>query len=318
MEQKENPPETLTFGEGISEGFKSEAETLPKKITRYSRARERAVNIISHVEQKQQDTGSPFFAKVAKGLAGCGNYLHFRDYFTVGKLRLHSASFCKKHLFCPLCAIRRASKTMQSYMPKYHKIMAENPSLAPYMVTMTVKNGDDLIERYDHLVKSIQKLTRARTRSLSGSRHKTEFSKIFAAVGSYEFTNKGNGWHPHVHIIALCEIPPDQFTLSQEWKRATGDSFIVDVRPIGNPDDPVKGFSEVFKYALKFSDLSPEQHVHAATVLNSRRMLFSIGAFRGVEVPESLLDEPLEGLPFVDLFYDYVHGSGYNFRNPNQ
>jgi hypothetical protein len=313
MTQKENPPEIDSLP-AVSEGFESEAETLPKKITRYSRARERAVNIISHVEAKQQVTGSPFFAKVAKGLTGCGNYLHFRDYYTVGKLRLHSASFCKKHLFCPLCAVRRASKTMQAYMPKYQLIMAEKPNLAPYMVTLTVKNGDDLLERYNHLVKSLQKLTRARTRSLSGSRDKTQFSKIHAAVGSYEFTNRGKGWHPHVHMVVLSETPIDQWLLSAEWKRATGDSFIVDVRPIGNADNPVKGFAEVFKYALKFSDLTPDQHVHAATVLNAKRMLFSLGAFRGVVVPESLLDSPLDGLPFHDLFYDYIHGSGYNFR----
>ena len=41
--------------------------------------------------------------------------------------------------------------------------------------------------------------------------------------------------------------------LSREWHEITGDSFIVDVRPISQ-DDPVSGFIEVFKYAVKFSD----------------------------------------------------------------
>lgn len=314
MTDNKNPPENEILADDFSGGLESEAERLPKKIARYSRARERAVNIISQVESKHQETGSPFFRKVADGLNTCGNYLHFRHYFTVDKMRLHSAMFCKKHLFCPLCAIRRASKTLDSYLTRYFAITAEKPLLRPYMITLTVKNGDDLMERFNHLVKSVQVLTRARSRARSGSRDKTEFSKLEAAVGSYEFTNKGNGWHPHVHIVALCENEPDQELLSQEWKKATKDSYIVDVRPIGTPENPVKGFVEVFKYALKFSDLSPENHVFAATELNGKRLLFSIGLFRGTVIPESLTDDPIEGLPYYDLFYDYIHGSGYNYN----
>src|SRR5690554_5575851 len=100
MTDNKNPPETeISLAADISGGLDSEAETLPKKIARYSRARQRAVDIISHVQQKHQDTGSPFFSKVADGLISCGNYLHFRHYYTVDKMRLHSAIFCKKHLF---------------------------------------------------------------------------------------------------------------------------------------------------------------------------------------------------------------------------
>lgn len=307
------PPVTdSSLAAEVTEGSISEVETLPNKITRYSRARERALTMIAHVDQEHQKTGSPFFEKVRDGLIDCGNYLLFRHYYTVDKVRLRQASFCKKHLFCPLCAIRRASKQMTAYMARYQVIMSENPTLTPYMVTLTVKNGPDLEERYNHLVKSVQVLTRNRTRSLTGSRNKTEFAKIQAAVGSYEFTNRGKGWHPHVHIIALCSSPIDQKLLSDEWKKATKDSYIVDVRPVSNPHDPVKGFAEVFKYALKFSDLTPKQQIHAATTLNARRLLFSIGLFRGTQVPESLLDEGLDGLPYINLFYRYLVGVGYS------
>jgi hypothetical protein len=36
--------------------------------------------------------------------------------------------------------------------------------------------------------------------------------------------------------------------------------------------------------------------------------------FRGTVIPESLTDDPIEGLPYYDLFYDYIHGSGYNYN----
>jgi hypothetical protein len=54
--------------------------------------------------------------------------------------------------------------------------------------------------------------------------------------------------------------------------------------------------------------------VFAATELNGKRLLFSIGLFRGTVIPESLTDDPIEGLPYYDLFYDYIHGSGYNYN----
>lgn len=287
----------------------SEGSEYKVNIDRYSRAKERAINIIEHVEAEHQITGSPYLASVAEGLKTCANFLHFRHYPTLDQTRLHSALFCKKHLFCPPCAIRRASKQIQAYLTKLKVLRAENASQRLYMITLTVKNGDDLAERFEHLNSSIKTLSKNRTRAKS-SRNKTEFTKISGAVGSYEFTNRGNGWHPHAHIVALCYESPDQQKLSDEWILITKDSFIVDVRPI-NQDDLLKGFSEVFKYALKFSDLTYEQQIHAALTLQGRRLLFSMGSFRGVQVPENLLDEPLEDLPYIDLFYKYLSGSGY-------
>lgn len=70
------------------------------------------------------------------------------------------------------------------------------------------------------------------------------------------------------------------------------------------------GFLEVFKYAVKFADQEPADTVHAFQVLKGRRLLDSAGAFRGVEVPQELTDEPLDGLPYVELFYRFL-GAGY-------
>jgi len=312
--KKGKPSLAESLATDANEGLEHTGD-ITKKIERYSRARERAVNIISHVDAEFQKTGSPYLESIREGLIECGNYLHFRHYPTKDQTRLYNANFCKKHLFCPLCAIRRASKSLSSYLERYKQIRAENPLLVPYMVTLTVKNGHNLEERYNHLVKSLKLMRRNRTRALTSktSRHVSEFAKIKGAVGSYEFTEKGNGWHPHVHIIALVDPSNllNQETLSKEWLKITGDSFIVDVRPIGDPDDPISGFVEVFKYALKFSDLSYQQQIHAALTLQKRRLLFSIGLFRGVVVPESLTDEHLEDLPFVDLLYRFIDGQGY-------
>ena len=108
-------------------------------------------------------------------------------------------------------------------------------------------------------------------------------------------------------MIALAEVAPDADRLSRDWHEITGDSFIVDVRPISQ-DDPASGFVEVFKYAVKFSDQEPADTVHAWETLAGKRLLGSAGCFRGVEIPEDLTDDPGDylGLPYVDLLYRYL------------
>ena len=133
-------------------------------------------------------------------------------------------------------------------------------------------------------------------------------SRADGAVYTLELTNKGNGWHPHCHMIILATSQPSQTDLSTEWHKITGDSMVVDCRPILG--DPVEGFMEVFKYAVKFSDQEPADTVHAWETLAGKRLLGSAGCFRGVEIPEDLTDDPGDylGLPYVDLLYRYLSG----------
>jgi hypothetical protein len=245
--------------------------------------------------------------KLTHRVTHCGDYLLFRDYFTVNEVRLHAASFCMKHLLCPLCAIRRGAKAMQAYLPKFEHITRENPSLRPYLVTLTVKDGPCLQERFDHLHKAQRELWMRKHRGRGSVLH-----GVVAAVWSYEVKRgQGSGeWHPHLHAVMMAENPPDKFSLSAEWENITGDSRIVDVRQISQ-EDPASGFLEVFKYAVKFSAQEPSDTLHCFEVLSGRRLIGSAGLFRGVKVPDSLTDEPLEGLPFVDRLFQFLHGRGY-------
>lgn len=280
---------------------------LSSRVGRYAKAKERALHMSAYCNSIGDD-------KMGSKLGGCGNYLVFREYYTVDKVRLHAACFCKKHLLCPLCAIRRGSKAVTAYLEKYTAVLAQNPGLKPFLVTLTVKNGDDLDERMTHLRRSSKEMFQQRRNALKGQRH-VEFAKAVGGFFSVEVTNRGNGWHPHQHMILLCYEAPDPRKLAREWQDITGDSFIVDVRPIEG--DPVEGFIEVCKYALKFSDLSLPDNYHAFEVLGGQRLFDSFGSMRGVKIPESLLDEPLDDLPYVDLLYKYLNGSGYVFCKDN-
>jgi hypothetical protein len=253
---------------------------------------------------------------LAAKLEHCGHWLVFRHYYTVDKLRLHAADFCKKHLLCPLCAIRRGAKYLKAYMDKLAVVLGENPGLKAYMVTLTVVDGEDLGERFKHLRDAMKRMTQARRDHLKApdkNRH-VEFAKALGGVHSIEVKRGKNSglWHPHSHMIWLCYEMPDQRKLSDEWRHLTGDSFIVDVRPFHDQDDLVSGFMEVFKYALKFSELPLADNWHAFKVLGGKRLVDAFGLLRGVEVPDELTDEPLDDLPFIELFYQWIDRAGYS------
>ena len=298
--ERENPAELSL--DGVSDGI----EALPKRIDRYGKAKKGALDVADYMAT------IPNHQAMGAKVKGCGDYLVFRHYFTIDKVKLHGASLCRKHLLCPLCAIRRGSKFLAAYLQRWDVIRAQNPSLKAFLVTLTVKDGDDLKERFTHLQKSQRELWMRKSRGRG-----SVLDGVVGAVWSYEVKRGKNSgsWHPHLHMIALAENIPDQAQLSEEWHNITGDSFIVDVREISaaTDEETASGFAEVFKYAVKFSDQPPADTVHAWVTLASKRLLASSGAFRGVVVPESLLDdsEGLEGLPYVALFYRYLP-AGYS------
>lgn len=319
---------------GLDEREGDQAESLPARISRYGRAKERAVamrdylidhaaglrasvaeNLLNLVVEREALEAS----KAAGKLDGCGNYLHFRHYYTVDQVLLHAACFCKQHLICPLCAIRRGSKTLEAYLSRFQVIRQKWPELSEYLLTLTVKDGPDLPERWKHLDRSFKVLKDRRRRWNSGDRAApwTEFSKVKGAVGSWEVKRgKGSGlWHPHIHMVVLCETAIDPVAIKREWESITGDSFMIDVRPFDRNQEPAQGFMEVFKYAVKFGDLSLADNWEVAKFLRGSRLLFSLGEFRGVQVPNKLTDEPLDELPYFDLFYRYFSGSGYSITS---
>lgn len=299
--QKEESPD---FGQEVraSEGVGA----LPGRLDRYGKAKNRALDVAEYIEAHE-----PGEATLAARVRGCGEYLLFRHYFTVDTVRLHAASFCKKHLLCPLCAVRRGAKAMKAYLDRWQVIRAERPHLRPFMVTLTVKDGPDLAERFKHLHSAQHELWKRKHRGRG-----SVLDAVAGAVWSYE-VKRGSGssqWHPHLHMIALAEREFSQAELAREWKDITGDSWVVDVHEIYG--DEVEAFCEVFKYAVKASDMEVSDTWEAFQTLRRKRLIASSGCFRGVDVPEELTDEPLEGLPFVELLFRHIRGAYRPVRRP--
>lgn len=297
-----------------------DSRNVGDRIAQFTKAKHQQDAIINHLksissgESKAPKHSIIDIKKTTSQIGECFNKLLFHDYYTVGENRLVRATSCKKHLLCGPCAIRRASKSVVGYLDKFQEIMSKNDDLEPHMLTLTVKNGFDLVERFDHLQKAMKSILKSRRNYEKRGTGFNEFCKIKGAVYSFELTySASHGWHPHIHIIVLLkkgelidfnQRDPKNSKLSKDWKRITKDSFIVDCRAIYG--DHVQGFIEVFKYALKFSDLTPEQTLEAFSYLKGKRLQGSFGLFRGVVIDKELNEDPLEGLPYMELFYTYV------------
>ena len=149
------PPDEI--GEGLNvknslggesrEAFRTDG--LFKRLQRYGSAKENAFQFRRYLASVGEDG-------LAEDLGNCANYAAFREYFTIGETRLSRICTCKKHLLCPLCAIRRGAKALRVYLARVEHLRAQDEKLHPYLVTLTVKNGPDLGERFSHLVHSLR------------------------------------------------------------------------------------------------------------------------------------------------------------------
>jgi plasmid rolling circle replication initiator protein Rep len=259
--------------------------------------------------------------RYANRLMGCGNYLLFKNYYSIGETKLSRVHSCQVHLLCPFCAAVRASKSSQRYQERVEHVLAQNKRLKPVFITLTVKNGADLSERMSHLKNAFKTLVERRRDSLKKKRGYVEFSKLDGAVFSYELTRneKTKEWHPHLHMFALANEWIDRDALINEWQSITGDSHIVDVRRVKKDKELGygKAFAEVFKYSLKFSDLSLGDTWEGFKGLRGQRLTGAIGSLYGVKIPEGAEDEQLnrDDLPYLELLYRFKNNAGYDLAH---
>jgi hypothetical protein len=302
----------------IADGHQQHADRITRAALLKQRSKDQEQYLFGLSEDfqlsvKEQD----YYEGIAKRMSACAHYMLFRDYFTLEKVKLVDLKRCQLHLLCPFCAAGRAGNQVNAYSDKLDLILAASPRLKPVFITLTVKNGVDLVERFEHLVKSFKTMNeRRRDWKKKGWGH-VEFCKVQGAVFSYEvtFNEVTKEWHPHLHIFGLLDSWIDQSVLSAEWFEITGDSHVVDVRRVRKVNGGYReAFQEVFKYALKFSDMSLSSTLEAYLCLKMRRLQGSFGLFRGVVVPDSILDDfsNLEGIPYLERRYKFATRVGYS------
>lgn len=298
--EKTNPPDPDSLA---AEGLGGGDQSIERRLGRYGTAKGRSYQMAGYLAKANERT-------LSDRVYRCGGHLHFREWVDHGKTTLHRGYFCQVPLLCPLCAIRRGGKLLRRYTERAAFLMRDHDA---YMVTLTVRNGPDLWERWMHLRQGLRKL---KDRGVKGY---GAMAPCRGFVGSFEFTKGQGGWHPHCHMVWF--VPRGVHIeggagsqLSADWHAITGDSFIVDARPLYG--DLVDAFCEVLKYALKFSTLSLADNLAAYRTLRGKRLMTSGGVMYGLELPEDarLEDDPLDG-PFIEIVYRWAGSKGYQLED---
>lgn len=261
----------------------------------------------------------------------CCNLVSFRRYLETGDVQLISANFCKYDRICIACATKRAMRMIKKFSQGIEKGRLYNKKWYYIVLTISHTKRDKLESLMNRLKLYKNRLARAYRNSKRNHQKKKSFFSIFdGMVISIEIAHKGdNWWHPHINILACCDkdIPIEygKFArwdinqqLLQERKDITdGTSYIHNIRPIEVKRDHFSrsGIGEVFKYAIKFSDLSMEQlaEVMAIQYIHQYRFFATYGIFRGWKIEEK---EKQQGdrSEWIFLYkqdrYELISGSG--------
>ena len=279
-----------------------------KRLNRLSAHKKRTRSISEYLKSKDKIEENFF-----KRLDSCYDYLLFKDYVNFNKIKLGATHSCQVPLLCPMCAIVRAAKQVQLYEAKFKELKRKTPKLSIYYVVLTVKNGTDLSERYNHLQESLKKLiARRRQAILAKSGNKSSnyaLNSVFANVsaGAYSIeVKKGENskeWHPHANLLLLSEDRILESEIKAEWKKITKDSKIAYCQVKDDDDKTV--FVEIFKYALKFSEMEFDDNFTAWDTLKGRRLMGTFGDFRGLDIEKEDTEIALKDEPYIELFYKY-------------
>jgi hypothetical protein len=112
--------------------------------------------------------------------------------------------------WCPVCAGVLAARAVARHEAALNRIHY------PLFVTLTTKNFDGAPSCFREVRRGFTKLRRLRWWKRA----------VLGGLAGFEITNKGKGWHPHVHALIDCKwlsvtVPQPAFNSSKaKWRRA--------------------------------------------------------------------------------------------------
>lgn len=190
-----------------------------------------------------------------------------------------------------------------------------------YYIVLTInhKKEDTLSDLMDRLILYKERLARAyRNSKRDWQKTKSFFNQFDGMVISIEVAhNWPSGRHPHINILACSnnDIPTEkkyirwntnQDLLDERKTMTDGTSYIHNIRQIEVKKDHFtrSGIGEVFKYAIKFSDLTVSQLAEVMNIQHNRKYHFfaTYGVFRGWKLWEAKSDKG--GRSEAVFFYD--------------
>lgn len=267
----------------------------------FEHARVLRKRIMERLEAEDED-------ELAAKLAKCG-----------AQLLLHCSACGHQHIaeqrcslkWCPVCA--RKIVTQRSL--KFER--AASFMKWPLLVTLTRSNVGDISPA------NIRNLKKAFTKLRT---HKLWKAHVKGGIAGIEMTNKGRGWHPHLHTFIDCEWlawrtpkPRSQDSrarkaklyqragaeLEAAWSKLIGQfASSIDVRRKSAND----ALHEATKYAVKGSDLadSPDAIGPAIRALSSCRLTTSFGSLYGKKLITAEETKPPVPCPHCKAKHSWV------------
>jgi hypothetical protein len=197
---------------------------------------------------------------------------------------------CHDRLCLP-CQQQRQSAVVEGIMLR----MLDGDAVCRF-ITLTLRHSDALLrvqlERLVSCFKSLRQHPDVRSRLDGGA--------WFIEV---KLSKDKARWHPHLHVIAAGSFI-DAKTLSKAWYQCTGDSYITDIRAIG---DVRRRAAYVTKYATKplhnEVTLNPQKLDEFVTAIHGRRLYQCFGSWSKAVVREKPQRRDLERAGRVDSLW---------------
>lgn len=188
---------------------------------------------------------------------------------------------CKKR-WCPSCAYYIAAERVAKYRAAAERFQW------PLFVTLTMRNTIDP-----------DGLRQVKKAWASMRRRKLIATKVRSGIVGFEITNKGNGWHPHIHALLDCEwlalkVPPptkadNAEKKAQKCKAAAEELSALWAKCVGQEAASVhirrgdaQALVEVLKYSVKGTDLieCDDRAEDLIRVMQGMRLITTFGEIR--------------------------------------
>lgn len=145
---------------------------------------------------------------------------------------------CKLVGLCPGCTEAWRFRKVRHYVKAVTTTLTEAPHMKVLYVTLTTRAKDSIAAALVHLRRSLAAFYRDGRRLRRGERGRDTQAKLVAGgVDMFELQRQPSGtarrWTLHVHCLWLCDgATPTKARLAAEWRRLTGDSWVVDIEPL--------------------------------------------------------------------------------------
>ena len=233
------------------------------------------------------DVDGSFGGKFSSRLQACRKYAWFVQSSITNKLRVQS-SRCKLR-WCPIC--RDVSRMIVTTAVKEWLEHQDYPK----MITLTLMHSDDPLNlQIKRLYASFQKL---KSRAL--------FKRLVTGgvwFFQLKFNDRTQEWHPHIHCLVAGKYLPHG-KLKSLWHKITGDSYVVDIRPVKDLDSCS---SEVARYATSPADIAAVSLDRALEIYHAtkhRRICGSWGSARSMVLRPRPLEDTGEWSKVADFYF---------------